>query len=167
VCVCVSVCVYKCIRWHACVIKLTVNCHCVCRVDEQKGLAVGKTYRNADQAQVFMHYIAEVERRKVKEEISATKFIDGSTDSSVMEEELVYTRMSRAGKVKVQFVGIQALKKADADVYSQWQRGMEGEASCLWDRWSGRNDRIQDRSCQQASWGKDVHFRSPLYGTPP
>ncbi len=87
-------------------------------MDEQKGLAVGKTYRNANQAQVFMHYIAEVERRKVKEEISATKFIsimaDGSTDSSVMEEELVYTRMSRAGKVKVQFVGIQALKKADA-----------------------------------------------------
>ncbi|ROI96431.1 Zinc finger protein 862 [Anabarilius grahami] len=83
-----------------------------------KGLAVGKTYRNANQAQVFMHYIAEVERRKVKEEISANKFIsimaDGSTDSSVMEEELVYTRMSRAGKVKVQFVGIQALKKADA-----------------------------------------------------
>ncbi|XP_073667564.1 zinc finger protein 862-like [Paramisgurnus dabryanus] len=97
---------------------LTVKCHCVCRVDEKKGLAVGKTYRNANQAQVFMHYIAEIERRKVKEEISATKFIsimvDGSTDSSVMEEELVYTRMSRAGKVKVQFVGIQALKKADA-----------------------------------------------------
>ncbi len=60
-------------------------------MNEQKGLAVEKTYRNANQAPVLMHSIAEVERKKVKEEISASKFIcimaDGSTDSSVMEEE--------------------------------------------------------------------------------
>lgn len=52
-------------------------------------------------------------------EISASKFIsimvDGSTDSSVIEEELLYVRSSIAGKVKVQFLGIQAIEKADAE----------------------------------------------------
>ena len=49
-------------------------------MDEQKGLAVGKTYRNANQAPVFMQSIAEVERKKVEEEISMMSAVSGSED---------------------------------------------------------------------------------------
>lgn len=108
-------------------------------MDEQKGLAVGKTYRNANQAPVFMHSIAEVERKKVKEEISASKFIsimvDGSTDSSVIEEEVIYVRLSRAGKVKVQFVGIQALEKADAEHVTDAVCSIMSAVSGIEDEW--------------------------------
>ncbi|KAJ8340716.1 hypothetical protein SKAU_G00353490 [Synaphobranchus kaupii] len=89
----------------------------MCKVDDQKGLEIGSTYRNANQAKTFIHYIAEVERKRLKEKIAATKYIsimsDGSTDA-VMEEELVYLRSCQAGKVEAQFVGIQAVEKADA-----------------------------------------------------
>ncbi|XP_059201277.1 zinc finger protein 862-like [Centropristis striata] len=111
----------------------------MCEVDEQKGLAVGKTYRNAKQAPAFMHSIAEVERKKVEVEMSASKFIsimvDGSTDSSVMEEELLYVRSSRAGKVKVQFVGIQALEKADAEHVTDAICSMMSAVSGSEDEW--------------------------------
>ncbi|KAJ7998203.1 hypothetical protein DPEC_G00220160 [Dallia pectoralis] len=40
---------------------------------------------------------------------------DGSTDSSVLEEELLYTRVSQAGKVQVHFIGIQAVEKPNAE----------------------------------------------------
>ena len=77
-------------------------------MDEQKGLAVGRTYRNANQAPVSMHSIAEVERKKVEEEISASKFIsimaDGSTDSSVMED--VMKTNNRCRKVEDLLTGL-------------------------------------------------------------
>ena len=39
---------------------------------------------------------------------------DGSTDSSVKEEELVYVRWSHKGKIESKFVGIKSVEKADA-----------------------------------------------------
>ncbi len=33
---------------------------------------------------------------------------DGSVDSSVMEEEIVYVRTAKAGQVRVDFAGVQA-----------------------------------------------------------
>ncbi|CAJ1081200.1 zinc finger protein 862-like isoform X2 [Xyrichtys novacula] len=39
---------------------------------------------------------------------------DGSTDSAVKEEELVYVRWSHNGKIESKFVGIQTVEKADA-----------------------------------------------------
>lgn len=88
-------------------------------MDEQKGLVIGKTYQNKKQARVFMHYIAEVARRDLKNKIENLKCLaimsDGSTDSAVMEEELLYTRVSQAGNVEVHFVGIQAVEKPNAE----------------------------------------------------
>ncbi|XP_036001453.1 zinc finger protein 862-like [Fundulus heteroclitus] len=70
-----------------------------------------------------MNYIAEVEREKIKENVKTTKFLsittDGSTDSSVKEEELVYVRFSHLGKIESKFVGIKSVEKADASHISQ------------------------------------------------
>lgn len=88
------------------------------RVDEKKGLKVGSTYRNSNRAKEFMFYIAEAERIKLREALATSKFLsvmsDSSTDSAVMEEELVYVRWATAGKVEVRFVGIQSVAKPDA-----------------------------------------------------
>lgn len=88
------------------------------RVDEKKGLKVGSTYRNANRAKEFMFYIAETERIKLREALATSKFLsvmsDSSTDSAVMEEELVYVRWATAGKMEVRFVGIQSVDKPDA-----------------------------------------------------
>lgn len=65
-----------------------------------------------------MSFIAEAERHKLKEALATTKFLsvmsDSSTDSSVMEEELVYVRWATAGKMEVCFVGVQSVDKPDA-----------------------------------------------------
>ncbi|KAJ7997979.1 hypothetical protein DPEC_G00217780 [Dallia pectoralis] len=91
----------------------------MCKVDEQKGLVIEKTYQNKKQARVFMHYITEVSRRQLKDKIDHSKYLaimsDGSTDSAVLEEELLYTRVRQAGKVQVHFDGIQAVEKPNAE----------------------------------------------------
>ncbi|XP_045921378.1 zinc finger protein 862-like [Micropterus dolomieu] len=90
----------------------------MCDLDEQKVLSVGSTYRNEKQAKEFMHYIAEVERNNIRGNLKNTKFLsimsDGSTDSPVKEEELVYVRFCHKGKIESKFVGINAVEKADA-----------------------------------------------------
>ncbi|KAK0140097.1 Zinc finger protein 862 [Merluccius polli] len=54
----------------------------------------------------------------MKARLSEGKFIsvmsDGSLDSAVMEEEMVYVRSASEGKVKVDFVGVKAVSKPDA-----------------------------------------------------
>lgn len=81
-------------------------------------MKIGETYTNDYQAKEFIHYIAEDERRKMRERLSDGKFIsvmsDGSLDSAVMEEEMVYVRSASEGKVKVDFVGVKAVSKPDA-----------------------------------------------------
>lgn len=65
-----------------------------------------------------MHYIAEAEREKLKDAIQNAQYLsimsDSSTDSSAMEEELVYVRFATAGKTHVHFVGVQSVQKPDA-----------------------------------------------------
>lgn len=55
--------------------------------------------------QEFIHYIAEDERRKMRARLSDGKFIsvmsDGSLDSAVMEEEMVYVRSASDGRSKL------------------------------------------------------------------
>lgn len=87
-------------------------------VDRKKGLKIGETYTNDHQAKEFIHYIAEDESRKMRARLSDGKFIlvmsDGSLDSAVMEEEIVYVRSASDGKVKADFVGVKAVSKPDA-----------------------------------------------------
>ena len=61
----------------------------------------------------------KVEREKVSTRVSNAKFVslimDGSTDVSVREQEMVYVRTCHAGVVATDFVQIVATPKADAD----------------------------------------------------
>eukprot|EP00063_Salmo_salar_P020903 XP_013995738.1 PREDICTED: zinc finger protein 862-like [Salmo salar] len=86
-------------------------------LDEKKGIAVGSTYRNEKQAKEFMHHIAEVERSNIRENLKNPTFLsimsDGSTDTSVKDEELVYVRFCHKGKIELKFVGIKSVEKAD------------------------------------------------------
>ena len=64
---------------------------------------------------MFLHYIAQMKREKTQDRLKAARHIgimtNGSTDSSVNEEDMVYVRTCVAGTV---FVGITAVDKADA-----------------------------------------------------
>ncbi|XP_045548900.1 zinc finger protein 862-like [Salmo salar] len=64
-----------------------------------------------------MHHIAEVERNNIRENLKNPTFLsimsDGSTDTSVKDEELVYVRFCHKGKIELKFVGIKSVEKAD------------------------------------------------------
>ena len=107
------------------------------RVDRKKGLKIGETYTNDYQAKEFIHYIAEDVRRKMRARLSDVKFIsvmsDGSLDSAVIEEEMVYARSASEGKIKVDFVGIKAVSKPDATSIAEAVCNvMESEVSTDW-----------------------------------
>ena len=65
-----------------------------CNLDEAKGLDVGNLYRNRKQAHTFIHHIAEAQREQDLKTLKTAKFIslilDGTTDRSVIEKEIVY-----------------------------------------------------------------------------
>ena len=90
----------------------------MCDLDEMKGLDIGKTYRNHTQAQNFISYIAMVERNNFQQELLSVGFLsllsDGSTDSAVIEEEVVYAQYAKDGEIFVKFLGLQPVPKADA-----------------------------------------------------
>ncbi|XP_049892465.1 zinc finger protein 862-like isoform X1 [Epinephelus moara] len=102
-----------------------------------KELPVGKTYRNKVEARVFLHYIADMERKKIEDRLGRAKFIsimsDGSTDSAVKEQEMVYVRSSVGGKIESKFVGIDAVDKADAENITKAIKDVMDKVSQQWE----------------------------------
>ena len=88
------------------------------KLDEKKGLPVGKTYRNDKQCSSFIKSISAVERAKISDEIKDAKFLsvltDGSTDVATIENEVIYARACTGGKVHVYFLEMHAVKRANA-----------------------------------------------------
>lgn len=76
----------------------------LCELDEIKGIDVGQTYRNIMSAKSFIKAISDDEFKKVKMDLLNTNYLciigDGSTDSSVMEQEMWFARTCRHGKYK-------------------------------------------------------------------
>jgi hypothetical protein len=90
------------------------------RLDEKKSdINLGTTYRNKMSAATFRNYIAESEFRRTSDMLRTNRFLcligDGSTDSSVQEQELWYARSSRNGSVSVTFAGVSSPEKANAE----------------------------------------------------
>lgn len=81
-------------------------------------MSVGNAYTNRKQAKVFIKYIAEAERSKSREAFSHAQFVsllsDSSTDSAVIEEEILYARYAVKGEVTVQYCSLEPVDKADA-----------------------------------------------------
>ena len=90
----------------------------MCDLDEMKGIDIGKTYRNHTQVRCFVAHIAAVERSHIHNQFADARFFsllsDGSTDSAVIEEEIVYARYAKEGVVFTQFLRLQSVDKADA-----------------------------------------------------
>lgn len=114
---------------------LFFSCHC--SLDEKKGVTVGQTYRNDMECRQFVNYIARVERQKTQELLDGSKFLsilaDGSTDSAVIEEELLYVQLCRLGNVSVRFIGIDAVERADATHITAAIRGLMNAVSPGWE----------------------------------
>ena len=79
----------------------------MCDLDEMKGIDIGKTYRNHTQVRCFVAHIAAVERSHIHNQFADARFFsllsDGSTDSAVIEEEIVYAKYAKEGVVFTQF----------------------------------------------------------------
>ena len=77
-------------------------------LDEVKGLNVGGVYRNTSRAKEFTSVIAEVLRREIKSDLQTYKFasviVDGSTDNSTTESEMIYIQTCKNGSVKTNFI---------------------------------------------------------------
>ena len=90
----------------------------LCKLDAQKGVDIGTTYRNDKAAQTFTYYIGEVLRLEMQAHFNEAHFfapmMDGSTDKSVIEQEIAYVRVAKQGTVKEQFVSLEHVEKADA-----------------------------------------------------
>lgn len=59
---------------------------------------------------MFTHYIAEVEHLKLVSRVMEAKFLsiilDGSMDSAVMKQELVYWRRCSGGEIQTHFLTV-------------------------------------------------------------
>ncbi|KAM6470186.1 zinc finger protein 862-like [Liasis olivaceus] len=90
----------------------------ISKLDDMKGVDIGSIFRNDKAARIFIHFIAEVERRALKEKLEKCKFFslisDGITDNATTEAALVYIRFAHQGKVHCQIVGIQSVDMYDA-----------------------------------------------------
>ncbi|XP_061213933.1 sperm flagellar protein 2 isoform X3 [Neopsephotus bourkii] len=90
----------------------------MCKLDDMKGVDIGSVFRNDKSARMFIHFIAEVERRALKEKLEKCKFFsvisDGVTDSILKKAAVVYVRFANEGKVHCQIVGVQPVHKTDA-----------------------------------------------------
>ena len=91
----------------------------LCQLDEAKGVDIGTSYRTDKKAAEFIHAMAQDARNKIKEEFQESNFfsviLDGATDTSSQEAEICYVRLCRKGNIKVFFLGITNVGKANAE----------------------------------------------------
>ena len=78
-----------------------------------------KSYCNDRQCAVFTEYIAEVSRDSLAKHLANARFFsclnDGSTDASILEQELVYVLFLSEGTPTLKFLSIESLKTGDAE----------------------------------------------------
>ena len=82
----------------------------LCEIDKAKGIDIGQTYMNGKAALDFLSSIADAERDETKKMLSDAKFysfmMDGSTDISGDEQEVLYLRTSVKGQISERFLKI-------------------------------------------------------------
>ncbi|XP_068952228.1 sperm flagellar protein 2 [Petaurus breviceps papuanus] len=89
----------------------------MCKLDDMKGVDVGPVFRTDKSARTFVYFIAEVERRSLREKLEKCKFFslisDGGTDSFTEDTKVVYVQFAHEGKVHCQVVGVQTVDRID------------------------------------------------------
>ena len=80
---------------------------------------ITKAYRNDGQCAVLTECIAEVSRDSLTNDLANARFFsclnDGSTDASVVEQELVYVLFLKKGTPTLKFLSIESVKSGDAE----------------------------------------------------
>ena len=78
------------------------------RLDVAKGLDIGECYRNYFTCCEFSSVIANVQQADIKKYFANSKFlstiVDGSTDISITDNEMVYLQSCKNGMVKTTFI---------------------------------------------------------------
>lgn len=79
-------------------------------LEKRHGVDLGNTYNNSKQAATFTSFLAADIRGKMVEEVKAAKYIsilvDGSTDKSTKELEVLYVKyMDQTGNPNMRFWG--------------------------------------------------------------
>ena len=87
-------------------------------MQELNGLDVQKGYRTDRAAAIFIDFIAELMKLSLKESLMKAKYYsilqDGSTDTSVSEQELIYVLFLYKGRPVLKFLSIENPPVADA-----------------------------------------------------
>ena len=77
-------------------------------LDERKGIKLGDKYRTAYACKQFASAIAGVSQENISKYVASCNFmsviVDGSSDSSITENEMVYIHTCRKGEVKTTFI---------------------------------------------------------------
>ncbi|GAB1299244.1 Sperm flagellar protein 2 [Apodemus speciosus] len=89
----------------------------MCKLDDMKGVDIGPVFRTNKSARTFTYFIAEVERKSLREKLEKSNFFsiitDGIVDGLGKEANMVYVQFAHAGKVHCQIVGIQPVEPKD------------------------------------------------------
>ncbi|XP_017172157.1 sperm flagellar protein 2 isoform X2 [Mus musculus] len=90
----------------------------MCKLDDMKGVDIGPVFRTKKSARIFTYFIAEVERKNLRENLEKSNFFsvitDGIVDSLGKEAKMVYVQFAHAGKVQCQIVGLQPVEPKDS-----------------------------------------------------
>ena len=81
----------------------------ITEMDVKKGLCIpGDTYKSVHSCKEFMQAIADVEMEKIKERFNQSKFVavivDGSMDSSIVDNEIVFMQTCISGEIQTDFL---------------------------------------------------------------
>lgn len=81
----------------------------IVNLEKRRAVDLGSTYSNSIQAKVFSQYIAEDIRQSNVSKLTASRYIsilvDGSTDRSQKEKELLYAKFLDDGVPRMCYVG--------------------------------------------------------------
>lgn len=91
----------------------------LCELQTVNGVDLGHTYHNNKAATEFILCISEVELRSIVEKVNGSAcfaiLIDGSTDVSITEQEIIYVRILEDNKPQNYFLGIVSVCDATAN----------------------------------------------------
>lgn len=95
----------------------------LCEIDMAKGLEIGTTYINEHAVRSFIHSIAQVEKDATTAALGECNFfsfmMDGTLDISGEEQETIYVRYSKHGKVVDRFLNMSSPESTCAlDLYN-------------------------------------------------
>ena len=132
-------------------INLFINCHGLAiqgrpytdflwllKMDKKKKVNVGDTYATDKKAREFTKAIAQIEREKVTDHIASVRFsavlVDGSSDVSAIENEIVYVTVCCNGNPRTMFVSSAQVARGQAtNIMDATERSITENLMAKWE----------------------------------